>query len=174
LPGAYVSAIRIHGIEISIEPSDQKLIEGCLLNVLEDSKRFLDTYLLRRGLELDVHSEFPDFVLREALVNAIAHRDYTLDEPIRLIVFDDHIEVRSPGQLPDRVALKSLPMSAHVMRNPIIYTMLYRARLASDAGNGIPRIIRLTQQAVGRTPDLRLEGNEFVLSLPRRKPDSSS
>jgi len=44
-----------------------------------------------------------------------------------------------------------------------------RVGLVTDAGTGIPRIIRLVQQATGRAPEFRLEGNEFVVSLPRQK-----
>ena len=46
--------------------------------------------------------------------------------------------------------------------------MLLRVDLVTDAGSGIPRIIRLTQQAIGQAPTFRQEGNEFVLTLPRK------
>lgn len=171
LSTAYLSALRIPGGDISLEPSDQKRIEGRLLNVIEDALRFLHIHLLRphriQGFEPEVQNELPETVLREAMVNALAHRDYTVSAPIRLIVFDDRIEIRSPGKLPNGVTLESLPLGIHTLRNPMIYSMFLRLGLVTDAGTGIPRLIRLTRQAVGRDPDLRLEGNEFVLSLPR-------
>ena len=171
LPTAYVSALRIPGSDISIAPSDQKHIAGWLLTVLEDAKRFLDMHLRRphriQGLAPEVTPELPAEVLREALVNALAHRDYTISAPIREIVFDDRIEIRAPGTLPNTVTLDSLPFGIHVLRNPMIYSMLLRIGLVTDAGSGIPRIIRLTRQATGQEPTFRQEGNEFVLSLPR-------
>lgn len=171
LPTAYVSALRIPGSDISIAPSDQKHIAGRLLTVLEDAKRFLDMHLRRphriQGLAPEVTPELPAEVLREALVNALAHRDYTISAPIREIVFDDRIEIRTPGALPNTVTLDSLPFGIHVLRNPMIYSMLLRIGLVTDAGSGIPRIIRLTRQATGQEPTFRQEGNEFVLSLPR-------
>ena len=112
--------------------------------------------------------ELPAEVLREALVNAVAHRDYTIAAPIRVLVFDDRLEIRTPGALPNTVTLESLPFGIHVLRNPMIYGMLLRVGLVTDAGSGIPRIIRLTQQAVGQAPTFRQEGNEFVLTLPRK------
>ncbi len=172
LPAAYVSALRISGTDISIAPSDQKRIAGRLLAVLEDAKRFLDIHLRRphriQGLEPEVTPELPAEVLREALVNALAHRDYTITAPIRLIVFDDRIEIHTPGALPNTVTLESLPFGIHVLRNPMIYSMLLRVGLVTDAGSGIPRIIRLTRQATGQEPTFRQEGNEFVLALPRK------
>ncbi|MGH9835916.1 MAG: RNA-binding domain-containing protein [Blastocatellia bacterium] len=178
LPTAYVSAVRIPGDDISLEPSDQKHIEGRLLNVLEDSLRFLRIHLPRphriQGLDPEWQSELPDPLLREALVNALAHRDYTIPAPIRLIIFDDMIEIRTPGKLPNSVTLESLPLGVHVLRNPMIYSTFLRIGLVTDVGSGIPRIIRLTRQATGREPNLRADASEFILSLPRRKPDTSS
>ncbi len=172
LPTAYVSALRIPGTEIANAPLDQKRIEGRMLNIFEDTLRFLYIHLPRphriQGLEPEVHAEFPPEVLREILVNALAHRDYTIPAPIRVIVYDDRLEVRSPGQLPNTVKLESLIYGMHVLRNPIIYNMLLRIGLVTDAGSGIPRIIRLTRQVTGQEPAFRLEGNEFVVSLPRR------
>jgi len=178
LPAAYVSAARIPGQEISTPPSDHKRIEGRLLNVIEDTLRFLHLHLpvphQIEGFEPEYKLELPVEVLREALVNALAHRDYTLSAPIRLLIYDDRIEIRTPGELPNSVTIENMRYGIHVPRNPMIFATLLRFGLVTDVGSGLPRVIRLTQQAVGRPPDLRLEGNEFVLSLPRRQPDSPS
>lgn len=172
LPTTYISALRIPGTDISVAPSDQKRIEGRLLAMLEDAKRFLEIHLPRphhiQGFAPEVTPELPTEVLREALVNAVAHRDYTISAPIRVLVFDDRIEIRTPGRLPNTVTLESLPFGIHVLRNPMIYNMLLRVGLVTDAGSGIPRIMRLVRQATGRELTFRLEGNEFVLTLPRR------
>ena len=172
LPTAYVSALRIPGTDISVAPSDQKRIEGRVLSIIEDTKRFLEIHLPRphriQGLAPEVIPELPAEVLREALVNAVAHRDYTISAPIRVLVFDNRIEIRTPGTLPNTVTLESLPFGIHVLRNPMIYNMLLRVGLVTDAGSGIPRIIRLTRQATGQEPAFRQEGNEFVLVLPRK------
>lgn len=172
LPTAYVTALRIPGTDISIAPSDQKRIEGRLLAIIEDTKRFLEIHLLRphhiQGLAPEVTSELPTEVLREALVNAVAHRDYTISAPIRVLVFDDRIEIRTSGTLPNTVTLESLPFGIHVLRNPMIYNMLLRVGLVTDAGSGIPRMMRLVRQEIGREPTFRQEGNEFVLTLPRK------
>jgi ATP-dependent DNA helicase RecG len=147
LPTAYISALRTLGTDISVAPSDQKCIEGRLLAMLEDAKRFLEIHLPRphhiQGFEPEVTPELPIEVLREALVNAMAHRDYTISAPIRVLIFDDRIEIRTPGTLPNTVTLESLPFGIHVLRNPMIYNMLLRVGLVTDAGSGIPRMMRL-------------------------------
>jgi predicted HTH transcriptional regulator len=55
-----------------------------------------------------------------------------------------------------------------MLRNAVIYNMFLRVGLVTDAGSGIQRIIRLVRNAIGREPQFRLEGHEFVVALPRR------
>ena len=149
-------------------------IEGRLVDMLQDTLRFLDLHLPRphhiRGLEPEGKPEFPVEVLREALVNAVAHRDYTISAPIRVLIFDDRIEIRTPGQLPNTVTLDSLRVGVHVLRNPTLYNILLKRGLVTDAGSGIPRMIRVLREATQREPRFCLEGNEFVVVLPRSLP----
>lgn len=118
-------------------------------------------------MEPEVKLELPPEALREGLVNACAHRDYTIPSPIRLLIYDDRVEIRSPGQLPNSVTLDALPLGIHVLRNPIIYNVCLRMGLVTDAGSGIPRIIARVRQFTNQSPVWKLEGNEFVLVLPR-------
>ena len=60
--------------------------------------------------------ELPIEVLREALVHALAHHDYTIVSPIRVIVFADRVEIHTPGQLPNGVAIDSIRLGVHVLR----------------------------------------------------------
>jgi ATP-dependent DNA helicase RecG len=171
LPHASMSALRIPGTEIANAPIDQKRLEGRLPDMLRDALRFVDLHLLRRhriqGLEPEARAEMPAEILREALVNACAHRDYTLAAPVRVVVFDDRVEVRTPGQLPNSVTLEALRFGVHVLRNPTIYNLLLKVGLVTDAGSGIPRMIRLLREAIGREPEFCLQGNEFAVILPR-------
>jgi len=173
-PHAYISALRIPATDISVPPLDQKRIEGRLFDMLTAALGFLDFHLLRRHrirrLEPEVVLEFPVAALREVLVNALAHRDYTISGPIRLLVFDDRVEVRSPGRLPNSVRVEQLSAGVHVLRNPTLYNMLLKRGLVTDAGSGIPRVIRLLRDKTGREPNFRLDGSEFVVTLKR--PDS--
>lgn len=171
IPYAYISALRIPGTDISEAPQDQKRVEGPMLSMLEEALRFLRIHLSQphriRELEPEARPELPSEALREVLVNALAHRDYTVQGPIRAIVYDDRVEVRTPGGLPNAVSLEALPLGIHILRNPTIYNLFLQAGLVTDAGSGIPRTIALVRRATGRAPELRLEGNEFVVVLWR-------
>jgi ATP-dependent DNA helicase RecG len=89
-------------------------------------------------------------ILREALVNAAAHRDYTVQGPIRLFVFDDRVEFHTPGKPPNTVDEEAMRMGVHVVRNPHIYARLSDAGLVTRAGSGIPRIVKLVREATGQ------------------------
>lgn len=172
LPYAYVSALRVPGSDLSAEPSDQKRLSGRLPQVLDDALRFLEIHLARphriAGMEPEARPELPSAALREALVNAAAHRDYSVSAPIRLIVLDDRVEVRSPGDLPNTVTFEAMRFGfAHVLRNPTIYNCLLRLGMVTDAGSGVPRMIRLVREAVEREPEFAIEGAETVVRLPR-------
>lgn len=171
IPYAYISALSIPGSDISVEPLDQKHIDGRIADVLEDAMRFLYIHLRRphkiEGLKPEVTPELPVEVLREALVNAVAHRDYTIPAPVRLLVFEDRIEVRTPGQLPNTVTVDALKAGVHVLRNPAVYNILLKIGMVTDAGSGIPRMIRLVREAVGREVEFHLSPGEFTVSIPR-------
>ena len=158
-----------------MEPSDQKRIEGRLVDILHDTMRFLEIHLMRphhiEQLKPEIQLELPVEVLREALVNALTHRDYTVSSPIRVIVFENRVEIRTPGQLPNTVTIEAIKLGIHVLRNPILYNLFLKIGLVTDAGSGIPRMIHLVTQKVGREPDFCLEGNEFVVKLPRMNGD---
>lgn len=171
VPYTYISALHIPGEEISVAPNDQKQIVGRLHEQVETAFKFLELHLtvahVIEGIQPERKPEIPVEVLREVLVNALAHRDYTISSPIRLIVYKNRVEVRTPGVLPNTVSIEELRYGIHVLRNPSIYSMFLRLGLVTDAGSGIPRIIRLMAQHVGKEPEFAIEGREFVVRLPR-------
>jgi ATP-dependent DNA helicase RecG len=173
LPHAHLTAARFPGSDPSQPPSDLTQINGTVLDQLEDTTRFLRVHLLEEhrieGFEPENFPEIPEDALREVIVNALSHRDYTIAAPVRVFVFDDRVDVRTPGGLPNTVTLESMKLGAsHVLRNPTVYTLFSRLGLVTGAGSGVYRAIRAIEAATGKVPDLFLEGNEFVFSIPRR------
>lgn len=177
-PQNYLSASRIicafiRGDDIAIPPSDKKELIGKIPDMLEDVHKFLKLYLTEqheiKGFEPETKIEIPEVALREAVVNAIAHRDYTINAPIRVIVYKDRVEIRSPGKLPNTVTIESMKVGgSHVLRNPTIYNLLIKMRMVTDMGSGVRRIIRTIKEAINKDVILEATESEFVLSLPRR------
>ena len=155
-------------------PADRKDATGRLLDVLEDAQRFLRVHLVLphdiRGFEAEPRPELPEEVFREALVNAVAHRDYTVHGPVHLFVFDDRVEIHTPGKPPNTVDVEAMRAGAHVVRNPRIYARLSDAGLVTRAGTGVRRIVRLVREATGKDVVIEIREFEVLLSIPRRDP----
>jgi ATP-dependent DNA helicase RecG len=112
--------------------------------------------------------EYLSFAWKEALINAIAHRDYRLEgNAIEVWMFDDRLEVRSPGNLPGPVRIQQLLRreKIHYSRNPIITRVLIDAGIMRALGEGLPQIFREMDHHGLNPPELREEGHFFCLAL---------
>ena len=172
LPHAHLVAARIPGRDLAAPPADIKRIEGALPAIFEDAARFLNIHLPTRhhiqGFQPETFPELPEVALRETLVNSLAHRDYTVPGPIRVLIYDDRVEVRTQGRLPNTVTVEAIRLGgAHVLRNPMIYLLFSRLGLVTGLGSGVYRVIQLVREAMGREPDIIETDNELVVTLPR-------
>lgn len=172
LPFAQINAARIPGTDTAVEPSDRKDLTGRLLDVIDQAQRFLQLHLRIRheikGFEPEPKPELPEEALREAVVNAVAHRDYTVRGPVRLFILDDRVEVHTPGKPPNSVDVEAMRAGVHVVRNPRIYARLSDAGLVTRAGTGIRRIVQLVAQATGRDVEISVREFEVLMTIPRR------
>lgn len=171
LPFAQINAARFPDTDSSGEPADRKDLKGQMLDVIAKAEQFLDLHLPTphriQGFEPEPRPELPKEALREAIVNAVAHRDYTIRGPIRLFVFDDRVEIHTPGKPPNSVDEEAMRAGVHVVRNPTIYARLSDAGLVTRAGTGIRRILRLVKEATGREVRIAVSEFEVLLTLPR-------
>ncbi|MDL1970145.1 MAG: putative DNA binding domain-containing protein [Candidatus Desulfofervidaceae bacterium] len=178
-PYAKITAAYIAGEDISVPPADKKDFEGKIPEMLENFMRYLRIYLKEKhrikSLEPEAYPEIPEEVVREAIVNAVAHRNYTVRAPIRVFIFQDRIEFHSPGKLPNTVTIESIKIGgAHVLRNPTIYNLLLKMGLVTDLGSGVMRIIRLVKEHVGKEVELEETETEFILAIPRGDVDETN
>ena len=109
---------------------------------------------------------YPPEALKEIIVNAVIHRDYNVSDDIRVFVFDNRVEVRSPGRLPGHMTLENL-LSQRFARNPSIVRLLnkYPDPPNKDIGEGLRTAVRKMTEAQLRPPLFELEGNDFVVRL---------
>ena len=118
--------------------------EGSLYEQIEQALKFV-LKNLRTGMRIegaigkDVY-EIPPLALREAIVNAVAHRNYMLDESVRIAVFDDRVEITSPGLLPAGISLASALNGESRLRNPVIAKVLHMMGFMEEWGSGLRRI----------------------------------
>jgi predicted HTH transcriptional regulator len=104
----------------------------------------------------------------EAIVNAVAHRDYTSNASVQVMLFVDRLEVWNPGQLPPPLTIATLRVPhASIPHNPLIADPLFLTRYAEKAGSGILDMIALCQKAGLSSPQFRQEGGQFIQTLWR-------
>jgi ATP-dependent DNA helicase RecG len=112
--------------------------------------------------------EYPPFAWQEALVNAVAHRDYAITgASIEVWMFDDRIEIRSPGAPPPPVTLEQMRQhkSIHCSRNPLLVRALADLGYLKEMGEGIPRMFEEMEQYGLKAPVFTLEGFLLVVTL---------
>ncbi len=165
----------IKGKDLSVAPFDKKDIIGRIPTIFEDTEKYLNLYLkeehIIKGFEPEIRREIPLPALREAVVNAISHKDYTVGAPIRVIIYEDRVEIRTPGKLPNTVTIDSMKIGgSHILRNPTIYNLLYKMGMVTDLGSGVRRIISLVRAHSQKEVLLQETANEFILTIPRPFP----
>lgn len=125
---------------------DRKEFTGDLYSIFEDCMAYLqaklNTALIPHAWGRDERLELPEDALREALVNAIAHRDYRSTANVQIYVFRDRVEIVTPGGLPAGMREEDLGTKS-VPRNPLLFGMFYRMGLVEQIGSGIRRIRQL-------------------------------
>ena len=171
LPTARVEFAHFAGTAAGETILDRKTIDGRLPQQLEQVESLLRLHLRNagviRGFKPEVQTELPLEMLREALTNALVHRDYSLSAPVRVFLFEDRLEIRSPGPLPNSVTLENVRAGIHVERNPIILSLMSKLGLMTRLGTGIVRIYRLAAERGLPEPELEESDSEFVVILYR-------
>lgn len=120
------------------------------------------------GLFFEDTPEYPDFAWQEALVNAVAHRDYEMQgRETEIWFFEDRLEVSSPGELVPPVTVDALREGrrAHVTRNPMLVRVLADAEIMRDEGEGILRVFREMTDRFLREPEMASESGLFSITL---------
>ena len=159
-------------VKVLISDGNKKDLDGKIPDILDGSLKFSKLYLREehriKGFEPELYPEIPEEVLREGIVNAVAHRDWTINASIRLFIFKDRIEIRTPGKLPNTVTVESMKIGGcHILRNPTLYNLLYKIGMVTDTGSGVYRMHKIMKEKLNREIELYSTENEFILSIPR-------
>lgn len=121
------------------------------------------------SLEREELSDYPRFPVREALINAVAHRDYRIrGRRTEIRMYTDRMEVISPGGLPGYITLDNL-VEEHFSRNPRIVNGLYQWGYIEELGLGIDRMIEEMVQAGHPVPTFRALPHSFTVTLHKQK-----
>jgi len=126
------------------------------------------------GLEREEVLEYPRFAVREALVNAVAHRDYRISgRRIEIRMYADRLEIISPGGLPGYMTLDNL-VDEHFSRNPRLVNGLFQWGYIEELGLGIDQMIEEMLQAGHPPPEFRATPHSFTVVLSNKRERSST
>ena len=168
------TAIKV-GKDYNIVQRDDHIVRGNVIRILENAWDTLRPYLARtRLVDSSIFAEslvYPEDACREALVNAVAHRDYSIEgKGVEILIFDDRLEVNSPGQLLSSISISDLKSGkrSHQSRNAYLARVLREVGYMREMGEGMLRIFARMRDQDLVPPEINSVSQEFELTLHHR------
>ena len=188
LPNACITATHYRGTDRASGQLDSQTIGGPLDRQITQALAFAVRNMRIAARKEPAREDLPQYsrnALFEALVNAVVHRDYSIGgSRIRVSMFEDRLELCSPGSLPSNLTVESMG-ERQSTRNEVLTSVLGRMRVVGiegasgrqffmeRRGDGVPIILRETQELCGSLPDFRLvDESELCLTIPAASLDS--
>jgi ATP-dependent DNA helicase RecG len=168
-----VRVARFRGTE-PLHFLDMKVIEGTLIEqrtaILEFIQRHISMSADVKGLEREEHWEYPLEALREAVTNALCHREYRDPGNVQVRVFDDRLEVWNPGTLPPELSLEALRRTHRsVPRNRLIAHAFFLIKFIEQWGTGTLRMIAVCREAGLPEPEFAELSGAFIVTFRQSK-----
>ena len=150
---------------------DKKDITGNLANIFQKTKAFVLSNIKHiqgnQGINSAGQTEIPGIVLEELIANALIHRDYFVQDSVKVFVFRDRIKIISPGHLPNNLTVDNIKAGISNMRNPTLASFANHILPCNGHGAGIPRALK-------KYPDIDFiddrERNLFKCIIRRKSP----
>jgi len=169
-----VKCLHFHGTEVRKPIPSYQIYKGTVFDLVDQAVDFVLSKINRHigtrehSVQAPVEYELPLEAVREAIVNAVAHRDYTSNASVQVMLFADRLEVWNPGELPPSLTPELLRQPhASIPRNPLIAEPLYLARYIEKAGTGTLDMIERCRAAGLPEPDYEQRAGQWVVTLWR-------
>jgi predicted HTH transcriptional regulator len=173
-PASTVKCLHFYGTTIEKPIPSYQIYDGTLFEQVDRVVDFVMSSLARSVIPSEKHpasevrTEIPYKVIREAVVNSVAHRDYSSNASVQITVFADRVEVRNAGSLPPGLTPDRLRNHhSSIPRYPLLCNPLYLAHYIEQAGTGTLDMITLSKSAGLPDPDFEQQGDEFVVTIWR-------
>ena len=167
VPGTEVGTVGDQGERFT----DNQRIEGNISDMLDGAMQFVNRNMRIKTI-INPHTgkreAYPITAIREAILNALVHRDYSIHTegmPIQLIMFDDRMEIRNPGGIYGRIKIDQLGKVQPDTRNPVIASELEVLKVTENRYSGIPTIRRMMQEYNLQQPEFIDERGSFIVKL---------
>jgi ATP-dependent DNA helicase RecG len=180
-PRSQVRILKIKGNKLEAGEKynviSDDIVKGNIFELILKSWEHLRSYLAYKT-EFGTNSKFeqkyifPEDAVREVILNAIAHRDYSIANAIEIYIFNDRMEIKSPGALLSTLTIKNLYEleGSHESRNSLIASVLRENKLMREIGEGMKRIFSLMQEQKLEKPELYSNGLWFRVTFSNNMP----
>ena len=169
-----VKCLHFHGTEVRKPVPSYQIFKGTVFDLVDQSVDFVMSKIARsvgtreHGPQAPVSYELPEEAVTEGIVNAIAHRDYTSNASVQVMLFADRLEIWNPGELPPSLTPELLRLPhASIPHNPLIAEPLYLVRYIEKAGTGTLDMIARCREAELPEPDFEQRAGQWVVTLWR-------
>ena len=179
-PQLCITAIAVPGTEIGNLGDlgerflDNQRIEGSIPEMLEEAIRFVKKNMKNKtiinpitGVRED-RTDYPITAVREAIINALVHRDYSIHTegmPIQIIMYEDRMEIKNPGGIYGRIKVDQLGKMQPDTRNPVLALALETLRVTENRYSGIPTIRRAMEKYNLKEPKFADERGSFTVTF---------
>lgn len=148
---------------------DRKEYSGSLFQQMNEIYAFLNicnkTKSTLQGLYRTDKKDYPEVAVREALMNALVHREYSISASTLIGIYDDRMEFTSVGGLPNGISEEDMRLGISVCRNQNLANIFYRLQLIEAYGTGIPKIFHAYEKETVK-PSIKTSPNAFKVILP--------
>jgi ATP-dependent DNA helicase RecG len=170
LPGAYVQFLRLEGNSLTGDVLVEKSLSGDLLTVLRELESLVDLHIESRPVPVSALRErqavnYPRVALRELLMNAVLHRSYESNTPIRFYWFSDRVEIQSPGGLYGEASPENFP-NQNSYRNPVLAEAMKALGFVNRFGRGVLHAQEALVQNGSSPAEFQFDAN-YVLATIR-------
>ncbi len=176
---AELKAIRFKGLDETGQMLDFKTIGGDVITLLEKAESFIYDHIPMKAwieagkLQRQEKWLYPPDALREALANALAHREYNSPSKVQVRIFDDRLEIWNPGLLPPQLTVEKLKgKHDSIPRNPLIAKAFFWIKFAEDVGSGTSKIVQWCKEWGLPEPTYEEAGGSFVTVFHNPEQDS--
>lgn len=176
LPGAYVQLVRYAGADMSSDVIDEKRAMGDLHTILQTLDLLIDVNLRQypvpvSALREEIVADYPKVAVRELLINAIMHRSYQSNAPVRFYWFADHIEINNPGGLYGEASPENFPYAVGY-RNPVIAEAIRVMGYTNRFGQGVLRAMKALELNHSSPARFTFDPHWFAVRIDTRSANS--
>lgn len=171
-----VKCIRFKGVGVTGEMIDLRTVDGDVFDQLIEAEKFifnniaLSAWIEEGKIQRQERWEYPPKAIREALANAICHRDYETTSKVQVRIFDDRMEFWNPGRLPEGWTVETLKqVHESIPRNPSIAKQFFWVKYIEEVGTGTNKILEWCVDWGLPEPEFEFTGTSLVVTLRKSK-----